>query len=99
MELLTLNCRGPKIQIDESVINNIGAISAYWDMVKENKMMETKQHEYYINCSAETMHELLDLILANNFITCDLKIYQLAQFLCVDVEFRTNSQGRRKERK
>ena len=68
-------------------------------MVKENKMMETKEHEYYINCSAEAMHELLDLILANNFKTCDLKIYQLAQFLCVDVEFMDLEQIRKDEEK
>ena len=37
MELLKLNCRRSKIQIDETLISSSGTLSAYWEFVNKIK--------------------------------------------------------------
>ena len=87
MELLTLNCRGTKIQIDEDTIKQIPTLSAYWDIVKNNGMTETKDTEYFLNCKAETFHEVLDIILSDNYVeSTNVVTNALAKFLCIELE-------------
>jgi len=82
MELLTINCRGNKIQIDEETIKNLPTIEAYWNMAKDGMMEETKATEFYINCSVETMHQLLDIINTELYEPNE-NVKHLADFLCV----------------
>eukprot|EP01080_Neovahlkampfia_damariscottae_P001790 gene1790-932_t len=87
MELLTLNCKGTKIQVDKNIISISPMLSAYWEKAKQNKMLETKNDEYFLNCTGDTMNKLLDLLLCEKMSTTDELLLGLSQFLCIDIDF------------
>eukprot|EP01080_Neovahlkampfia_damariscottae_P008456 gene8456-281_t len=78
---------GTKIQVDETVIELSDTLNAYWEMAKSCKMAETTETEFYVNCSAETMNKLLDVILTNKYETDDKTVLALSGFLCIDIKY------------
>eukprot|EP01080_Neovahlkampfia_damariscottae_P010698 gene10698-3319_t len=86
MELLTLNCRGTKIQVDDTFIDASDTLKAYMELVNSGLISECKDSEYYLNCSVDVFNILSDLIFANTRKTIHEPVYNLAQFLNIDIE-------------
>jgi hypothetical protein len=79
MEYLTLNCRGDKILIDNAILQYSEVLRTYMKFINNGRIAETKNTEYYVNCTTKTMHELLDLLPDGE--TKDRNILRIADFL------------------
>ena len=84
MELLTLNCRGNKIQVDDTVISQSSYLKSYLEIVVEGKMSDKKGDEVYLNCSIETMNEILDLIFLGGGYSNNSNVIGLCDFLGIE---------------
>jgi hypothetical protein len=79
MDFLTFDCRGTKITVERSVIDASELLKAYCERVSNKQIKETPETPYIVNCSAETMHKLLDLV--PNGTTNDVQVLKIADFL------------------
>eukprot|EP01080_Neovahlkampfia_damariscottae_P012646 gene12646-6549_t len=73
--IIDIKLQGNKIQVDDTVIGQSSYLKSYLEVVQEGKMSDKKGDEVYLNCSIETMNEILDLIFlgggySNNRIEC-----------------------------
>jgi hypothetical protein len=82
--VVILNCRGEKIMVDGLMVEKSGYLSTLLEVSHEKKLIEQ-----YVNCRAETMHELLDVIVFKGCKTNRQDLKSLADFLDIDVELET----------
>lgn len=80
---LTLDCRGTHIKIDSSIIGESKELKVYWDRASSGKFGESELTPFFVNCTAETMHKVLDLVPAGH--TDDEQVLKIADYLGFDI--------------
>jgi hypothetical protein len=76
MAIIKLNCRGTIIEIDTMIINLGEVINAY------ASGRFKKDESFYINCTAETMHKILDELPSFDF--NDKNVMRVVEYLQIE---------------